>query len=172
MKISKKEALEQMSLLEEQMKVLRNIIEQPERDSLIALNEQAWRLDGSPSMWGRFIAGSFTLGIRDPNYRGALFESETQANEYGQALVTLCHLRRMPGTVAAGDDDGSSEYWSIVLRKCDSGIYYVEADFWMSASTMWSQISPCFKTKKAAQRAIAVIGEVLLTNMFKTLHGL
>ena len=172
MTISKQEAMEQMSRLEAEMKTLREIIEKPERNAIIQLDNGAWELTSSKTTWGQLVPGDFDelTGYHRAHLDSALFESKEQAADFGAAIVTLCQLRRMPGT-ASPDDGGQDSWWTIRLDKRSPDQYVVFAGWWTNEGTIMSMISPAFKTKEDAEAAIEMIGTPRLIHMFKTLHG-
>lgn len=172
MTMSKQEALEQMSRLEAEMKTLREIIEKPERNAIIQLDNGAWELTSSKTMWGQLVPGDFDelTGYQRAAHDAALFESKEQAADFGAAIVTLCQLRRMPGTVSP-DDGGHAAWWTIRFDKRSPDQYVMFADWWTKAGTVMSMISPAFKTEEDVDAAIEMIGTPRLIHMFKTLHG-
>lgn len=91
------------------------------------------------------------------------FADEEQCARYAEALTTFILLRKQPGSEVA--TDGIKQY---VLFP-----YYNEVSVASYSCVFYkfSRISPCFKSEESARKAIEILGEERILNMFKYFHS-
>ena len=172
MTLSKEEAKKKIEQLEKEVANLQKIVDGHTRNSNISIQDDAWELSSDDCFCGQLIPGdkiqygSF-LDVTKPL---AIFESREQAAAYGDAIVTLCQLRRMPNTLSHMPSAEGRVYTIVVEFDYQKYDYDVRIEWWTKWDLIMSMISPAFLTKEDAEYAIGVIGSDRLVHMFKTFH--
>lgn len=170
--MDKDKALERLNILETEAKEFHKIIEAPDpAPSLLTKpvpgsGDQYWIVTEGGSYCQLSNAERNAFATHADYYtHGNLFQSEELAKAYAEAFDTMLLLRHQPGTVAPKI---SGSQW--IIKTSNEQMISLFVDGWCRWPTKSQSISPCFVTKKDAQRAIETVGEERIIRMFKTLH--
>jgi len=108
-----------------------------------------------------------TANNTSPNtYKGTVFTTQEQAENYRKAFEVFLELRRCEGSEVVSTDT------QFVIRPFDSTVDCIEVAESTHCAAKASDISPCFDSRESANRAINKLGAENILHMFRTFHGL
>lgn len=169
--MDKTQALARLTALESEALALRKIIEAPEPAKSLLTKPEPGSGKTYFAVTGNGISPlhtyAYTAIATSPSayQQGSIFQTQTLAEAYAQAIETMLLLRHQPGTVPAN----SGTYVLRVVTHYGQPIL-IKPDTWNSTGFVASFISPCFDTEADAIAAINTVGEERILRMFKTFH--
>jgi hypothetical protein len=166
-KANKAEAISRIEAIEKELQELKKVVEQEDKPEIGCLIKTPECDDGEYK--SNYISDTASEFKHEEYYsihqNPMHFADAGQCQRYADALTTFILLRKQHGSEAAVE---GVEQFTIEPKEDKADIH---VNVWKMQIYKIRGMSPCFKTREAAEDAIKALGEERILNMFKAFHS-